>query len=449
MKTPRLLLCLLASLAVADLSGAAGDAQANKDPLPNPLDLKAAVSYALDHNFSILLAKQAILQEDGLIVEVRAQALPNVSAGASYTRDQHTLDPNSGAPGNENWSLSVQVTQTIYAGGGISAAIDTARFEKAAAFLNLKAAINSALLTVRTDFYNVILAREQIKVQEDNITLLTAQLKNAQAEFKAGTVSSFVVLQAQVALANAQPTLITARNTYRTDIDQLRQDLGAPTTLSGDSSKTIDVVGDLSFTPVSYDLDNALQTARGNRPELLALIQTEQAQRSTIDIQKAGYRPTVNLVGGYEMIKNSKSAQFGDSLRGWLAGVEGSWAIFDGGATRGKVMQARAQYEEARLNTQSEMLTIDVQVRQAYSSLQEADELVKSTAQTVGEAQESLRLSIAQFKAGTSTQLDVLNSQVALSQARLNDLQSHYDYVVALATMRQAIGEGDTYVPAK
>jgi len=84
-------------------------------------------------------------------------------------------------------------------------------------------------------------------------------------------------------------------------------------------------------------------------------------------------------------------------------------------------------------------------VRQAYSSLQEADELVQATLKTVDQARESLRLATARFNAGTATQLDVLTSQVALSQARLNELQAKYNYNVALAAMRKAIGQGDVF----
>ena len=72
---------------------------------------------------------------------------------------------------------------------------------------------------------------------------------------------------------------------------------------------------------------------------------------------------------------------------------------------------------------------------------------VQATLKTVDQARESLRLATARFNAGTATQLDVLSSQVALSQARLNELQANYNYNVALAGMRKAIGQGDVYAP--
>ena len=414
--------------------------------LPNPLDLKSAVSYALDHSYSIRLARETIREQEGLIVEVKARILPQIAATASYTRkDDSLVQGPVGA--DQNWMILLQARQSIYAGGGVRAAIAAQGLVRDASLQNLKSTINDALLDVRTKFFNILLARDQIKVQEENTALLTEQLRNVTNRYQAGTVSKFDVLQAEVQLANAQPTLITARNTYRTSIDQLRQSLGAPVSLTDDSSKTLDVVGTLEFAPVKYDLNDALESARANRPELLALTKTEQANQRNIRLQQSGYLPSVDLVGGYEWIKNSKSNRFRDSLDGWLVGAEASWAIFDGRATAGKVMQARSQYEKARLNTEFQTLSIDVEVRQAYSSLQEADELVQATLKTAGQARESLRLATARFNAGTATQLDVLTSQVALSQARLNELQANYNYNVALATLRKAIGQGDVYAP--
>ncbi|HTJ79603.1 MAG TPA: TolC family protein [Rariglobus sp.] len=446
MKTPRFLSLIIALLTIAGALHAAGDSRKAEQPLPNPIDLKSAISYALQHNYNIRLAREAIREQEGLIVEVEAQILPNVSANASYSKKDDDLVQGP-TPSTQDWTIAIQVRQAIYAGGGIKAAIDAQGLVRDASLLNLKATINNALLDVRTKFFNILLARDQIKVQEENIALLNEQLRNVTNRFKAGTVSNFDVLQAEVQLANAQPTLITARNTYRTSLDQLRQSLGAPASLTADSSKTFEVEGTLQFTPAQYDLNSALESARANRPELLALSKTEQAQQRNIRLQKAGYLPTVDLVGGYEWIKKSSSNRFRDSLDGWTIGAEANWAIFDGRATAGRVMQARSQYEQARLNTESQTLGIDVEVRQAYSSLQEADELVQATLKTVDQAKESLRLATARFNAGTATQLDVLTSQVALSQARLNELQANYNYNVALASMRKAIGQGDVYAP--
>jgi len=110
------------------------------------------------------------------------------------------------------------------------------------------------------------------------------------------------------------------------------------------------------------------------------------------------------------------------------------------------VVQAKSQLEQARLTLADTTLAIEVQVRQAYSALTEAWELVQASSKTAEQAQEALRLANVRYGAGTATQLDVLSSQVALTQARLNQLQAYYGYSVAQAAVRQAMGQADAYV---
>src|SRR5690606_3669513 len=116
-----------------------------------------------------------------------------------------------------------------------------------AAKLELEAVINAALLDVRTRFYTVLVARERIKVQEQNVELLRRQLQDVRNRFEAGTVSNFEVLRAEVAVANAQPPLISARNNFRLAIDDLRQALGFSTTDDANVARVPHFLGSLEF----------------------------------------------------------------------------------------------------------------------------------------------------------------------------------------------------------
>ncbi|MEI6862129.1 MAG: TolC family protein, partial [Verrucomicrobiota bacterium] len=139
------------------------------------------------------------------------------------------------------------------------------------------------------------------------------------------------------------------------------------------------------------------------------------------------------------------SNSFGDSAHGWTIGVQSSWAIFDGHLTDGRVAQARSQLAQAHLARAEQTLAVEVEVRRALSSLQEAADLVAAASQVVRQAEEALRLATVRNLAGTATQLDVLSTQVALTQARNNQLSANYRHAIALATLRTALGEADAY----
>jgi outer membrane protein TolC len=292
----------------------------------------------------------------------------------------------------------------------------------------------------------VLLDKEKITVQEENVRLLEKQLQDAQSRFNAGSTSNFDVLRAQVALANGQPPLIQSRNDYRIAIEQLRQLLGFVSE-GTDVARIPEFQGALAVgDPLKVELADALVAAHAKRPELQRLARIEEAGEQNIKAARAGALPEFDLVGGYLWTRSPSSGAFNDNLHGWTAGVQAQWNIFDGRATAGRVAQARSQLEQAKLSLAETTLGVDVQVRQAHSSLIEAWELVEASAKTVDQAQEALRLATVRYGVGTATQLDVLTSQVALTEARLNQVQAYYGYNVALATLRQAMGQADEFV---
>ena len=249
-------LAVLAWLALAPLP-----VLAQTNPVPESVDLRGAVRFALEHNFAIQQARERIRQQDGILIEVSAREAPGVAASAVYQRNDPEI--SSGFPAsNQAWQISLTATQVLYAGGGVRSAVKGTKLAREAALLELQAVINEALLQVRTAFYSVLLAREQIKVQESNLDLLQQQLKTVSDRYDAGTVSSFEKLRAEVAVANAKAPLITARNNYRLAIEALRLAVGfavAPVDLT---RKEPAFLGTLDFVPQQFDRLAALEADR-------------------------------------------------------------------------------------------------------------------------------------------------------------------------------------------
>jgi outer membrane protein len=413
--------------------------------VPEGLDLPYALGFALDNNFAIREAKERIRQQEGIVLEVRSAGLPNVSSTGGYQRNADEIASNGR---DRNWSVDITARQVLFAGGGIRANVRAQQLALDAAVLSLRAVINDALLQVRTRFYTVLVNRERIKVQEQNIELLQRQLQDVKNRFEAGTVSNFEVLRSEVALANAQPALITARNDYRLAIEELRQSLGFTNSNQDSMTKVPEFIGKLEFNPVSFELRSALASARENRPDLQRLQKLESAAEQGITASRSGYLPTVSAFGAYDWRMNPVgSSSVSNARDGWTVGLQTQWDIFDGGATRGRVIQARSQVEQGKLAVAEAQLGVDVDVRRSISTFQQATELAEASKKVVEQAEEAVRLANARFGAGTATQLDVLTSQVDLTTARLNQLQAYYSYNVAVANVRRAMGLSDELRP--
>lgn len=433
------------------LAAAATSAVAAPDPaqqVPERIDLRGALTYAYENNFSIRAARERLNQAEGALTTARAGYLPSVGADASYSRTSKQIT----SPGydTETWNSSVSVDQTLFAGGAVSAGVKAARFSRDAAQFELQAVTNQVLAGVRVAFYNVLRAVETIKVREQALSLLEEELKNARNRYEAGAGAQFDVLRAEVALANGRPPLITARNDLKIGIEELRQLLGFTNREGVNLTKVPDFLGELAFGNEQFSLDDSLAAARRQRAELQALAKGISIAEAGVTVARSGYLPKVGATAGWQIVSNRASPHLGESSRdGWFLGAQSSWAIFDGRATAGKVRSAKSQAAQARLSLQEQELAIDVEVRRAYASWQQAVELVTASTKVVDQAAEALRLSRARFDVGAATQLDVLQAQVALTEAGNNKVQALYAYNAAVAQLRSAVGQPETEVAAK
>jgi len=445
MKLARYHFSPVASFAALTLTCAVAQAQpAAVQPVPDSLDLKTAITYALEHNFAIRQARERIKQQEGIVVEVSARTIPNVSADAAYQRNDRDIS-NSFPASDRGWQINLTASQALYAGGGIRSAVKSTQLARDAAMLDLKAVINEALLQVRVSFYRVLLAREQIKVQESNLELLKQQLKTSTDRYEAGTVSSFEKLRAEVAVANAKVPLITAANDFRLSIESLRQALGFTTNTAEFSRKVPEFVGTLEFTPQKFELQAAFDSARVNRPDLERLAKLADSRAESVTTAGSTRYPNVAAFGGYTLRRGTTN-NFGDSNHGWQVGVQSQWDIFDGRATAGRIAQAKSLLEQTRLTLEEARLAVDVEVRRAHSQWQQATELAEASTRVVDQATEAVRLANARYNAGTGTQLDVLAAQVELTTARNNEIQAFFSYNVAVASLRKAMGQADEFV---
>jgi outer membrane protein TolC len=189
------------------------------------------------------------------------------------------------------------------------------------------------------------------------------------------------------------------------------------------------------------DMPTALARALEKRPELAALRKARTLRHEDLVKAKSGYKPTAQLVGGYQWQSLSYENNLGADLSGWVAGAQLSWNIFDGQLTRGRVMEAKARYERAQLDVDESGRQIELEVRTAHFNFVEAREVLESQKMVQEQAQEALRLAEARHAAGAGTLLDVLSAQTALTQARTTQVQALHDYAVARTRLQRALGE--------
>lgn len=416
--------------------------------LSRPLSLADSLNVALAQNPAILKAKSDLEAQYGVVVQTRAVALPQLQATGQYKyTEARAINSYPGATVPEqNWTAGLQIVQSIYQGGKLVAAVKAAKIIKQQSLAQYQTMIADTLLSVRLAYYDILLAAQQVTVNQASVNLLQKELDDQQHRYDAGTVPHFNVLRARVALANARPPLINAQNNYRISKNNLANLLGydLPRNLWDDIP--LNLTDTLDSEPYPINLSDSLQQALERRPELVVLRKTEQLQKLNITDAASGYKPNLQIFAGYNWLNQ----QFDSSgttppldayLDGWNAGAQVSWNIFDGLLTHGKVVQAKALYQKSKTSVDEKSRQIELEVRTTYSDFIGAQEVLESQKTVLDEAEESLREANARADAGTGTQLDVLDAETSLTQARSTQVQALHDYDAARARFERAIGK--------
>ena len=415
--------------------------------LTRPLSLADCLNLTLQQNATLLKARSDLEASHGIVVQTRAIAIPKVQATGNYTDyDPSAIDkfPFGGAAfaqPHESWNAGIQILQSVYEGGRIMSALRTAKLTTEQALLQYQTVLADTLLATRVAYYDVLVAAQQIAVREASLSLLGKELEDQQRRFDAGTVPRFNVLRAEVAVANARPPLIRARNAYRIGKNNLVNLLGYNLPREIWENVPLELSDTLDAGPYEIDLPTAIAQALERRTELTALRKAEELQQENLVNARSGYKPSVQVFAGYGWRNSQFTTDLSRDVDGWSAGAQLSWNIFDGLLTRGKITQARALHEKSKTEIDDTGRRIELEVRTAYSFFIEAREVLESQKKVQEQADEALRLARARADAGTGTQLDVLDAQTALTEARTTQVQALHDYAVARARLERATGE--------
>ncbi|MBM3457628.1 MAG: TolC family protein [Armatimonadetes bacterium] len=114
--------------------------------------------------------------------------------------------------------------------------------------------------------------------------------------------------------------------------------------------------------------------------------------------------------------------------------------LWDGGVSRARTQQARAEVEQADAQMRTARLQVEEEVRRSWTDQQEAVERRRAAAANTLQAREALRIARVRYEAGLAQNVEVTDAQVALTQARTNEVNAAYDYLAAAANLNRSLG---------
>ncbi len=405
---------------------------------PSLLTLEECLRIALESNTKISIARQELLKARHGRHEAFGVALPDLDLSADYK--QELRNPEVEFFGetfklkpDEMYSMNARLNQYLYS-GSVMPAYRAANHMLAKAGLNVAAQINNIIADVRIKFYEALYARELVKVNEESVKQLKSHLADSKKREKAGLNTPYDTLRFETRLAEAEPSLIQAKNNLAHAVVGLLDVMGL------DPLSEVVLDGKLSYVPVARDLQDAIAKARENRPELKASTEWTLASEEAARAARSELYPSLKAFVNYNL---ANSPGLGDQTA-WTddfsVGIVMEFNLFDGAERSSRTKRKIVESNIARLQGESLARQVIIEVKTSFDELARADEFVQSQSKSVDYAQESYRIAKVSHDAGVLTQLELLDAQLALTRAKINFSKSLYEYSVARTRLEHAMG---------
>ena len=396
--------------------------------------IEQAVAVAQEHNPEILIARKKVLAARGGFIEARSGYLPSLSSSGLYDKRQTQSETSLR---QQDYNAILRLDQNLYTGGAVSSQVAIAQLNIAKANYELQEVVTRVIMDVRIAFNELLLNRAKVRVREESVRVLDEELNNQQERFSAGIVSKLNIQRAEVAAANERPELYNAQTELKNSYLRLSELFG--TDLPPEAqSPPFEVAGELRYQPNHADLNNCLARADANRPVIKAREKDIEIEDRQYVLDKSAMRPHVRAFSGYE-VYSERDPEVGPEFNyGGVVGINATWNIFDGFATKGRMQATRARREAAVQALAAARRSVASEVRSAFFDLQQAQRVLESETKNVQTADEALDAAKGNFAAGLGTQLDILQAASDVTRTRTTRLSAIYLHNVALARLSHA-----------
>jgi outer membrane protein len=443
---------LLGSTLVARPGAAGQQAAAHEEKAPpaitGPLSMAEAVRLAVERHPSVEATRAAIRSAEAQVRAIRSSQRLLISA-ANYFSDSSapltltapsssSLIPGLAEPFSYGYTMpnvphygqNIMAMLPVYNGGRASAAVRSALASRQAAESQTLTTEQEIALRTKEAYHAVLLAQAVADVRQGEVREIEARLKEIEERHRTDGVALYEVLRHRAELARAR----RERTNAQRDLAIARLDLN--TALGLPQEAELALSDRLAFQPVSGTLAEQLAVAERQSPELeVADSRCEAAEESHKAVKRAS-RPSV-----YACLVQANAANIGArGLGGTLFAVCSYFPIFDSGMRRAACDEMQARVEQEKANCDELRRKVKRNVSASWLSLQAAAENVRASEEGTSQAEESYRALQLRYEARRSTQTELFDALAALTRARLDQVQSLYDYNIARARLDRAVG---------
>jgi len=393
--------------------------------------LSQAMGRAYKYNPRLDAERARLRATDEEVARANAGYRPNIEANADIGYQKTDSEPSSASNGSTRpKGYSVTAVQPIFSGFRTTSQVREAEASVRAGRETLRSVESAVLLEAVTAYMDVVRDQAIVRLRENNVTVLSRELKATQDRFAVGEVTRTDVAQATARRAGSVSALDLARANLRSSRAAYERTVGSqPSNL---------IEPQLPRTLLPKSSQDAVATAARDNPSVVAALYREQAARHTVDRIRGELLPTIDVQADYTHRYNgSVTTDEAETatVRGRL-----NVPIYEGGEVRARVRQSKhthvsriQEIEQARSETQASVISAWSRFQAAVAQL-ESDQAQASANRTAltGVREEE--------KVGQRTILDVLNAEQELLNSEVTLVTTRRDLIVSAYTLLSQVG---------
>lgn len=332
-------------------------------------------------------------------------------------------------PEEDNYQMAISVQQPVYLGGKLTIARQQAEKALELARLQQRQKKNELLFNIIQSYYNVLLAEERVRIEEEALELIREHKRIAEVSYKAGLSLKTDLLQVEIEENKAILSLESARN----DLAMARRIFA--NLIGADIGDRVFVDPELLPEPL-LDKGEAINLARENRVEFKLLDINREILDLSIKMEDSTYLPNIVLIGNYQW--QGSELKFDDGNGSITLAL--SMNIFDKGLSRNAKEKLKEELQKLALNRDNLEELLSIELENQLLRIEENKRNIELQRLNLQRAEENLALEEKRYQAGTGTNMEVLNAGMVLKTTRIASIQAGYQYEVSLYQLLEKTG---------
>ena len=430
------------------------------------LTLEDAIDLALSDNPTVKVANLEVERYDYVRKQTLSSLYPQVDASLQYSLALRRQEMAEGFSfgGKNTFNTAASVSLPLFA-PAVYEQLKLNRTQMESAVESARATRIDMIASVRSAYYNVLLAEQSLAVLEEAVLTTERVVANTKNLYDNGLASEYDYLTAQVQLSNLRPQVLQTENAISITKLQLKMYLSLPAEVDVEVVGTLDSFRDKVLLSEDYSRDISDNTTlrsldiqadmlkhqeqlikSARMPMVAAFGQVSYIGQERVDLS--------GLMGGMtgggnnnqsDIVAQTRAAATASQSKFWWqcpisVGAQVSIPLFAGFKTVNQLREVRNQMLQLDIQRQYAEEGIRLQVEQAINTLLTARETMLSNERTVEQAEKAYNISLTRYNAGAGTILELNSSQLSLTQAQLSYSQSIYDYLSAYASYEKTLG---------